>query len=192
MPSPALTAWSTSSAAALSQLEAAHAAVGGTRAGRRTNTLQLNYAYVLLLSAHFQAYCRGLHSDAAQLLVDAIDPGIAVVLDANLSFRRQLDSGNAQPGALGADFSRLDLEFWTVVEAADTRNEARRRKLETLNTWRNAIAHHDIDSRRADLHPREVTLAACRSWRSALNGLAESFDQALAGHLQTLLGSQPW
>jgi hypothetical protein len=82
MPSPALTAWSTSSAAALSQLEAAHRAVGGTRAGRRTNTLQLNYAYVLLLCAHFQAYCRGLHSDAAQLLVDAIDPGIAVVLHA--------------------------------------------------------------------------------------------------------------
>ena len=40
MPSPALTAWSTSSAAALSQLRA-HRAVGGARA------LQLHYAYVL-------------------------------------------------------------------------------------------------------------------------------------------------
>jgi hypothetical protein len=100
MPSPALTAWSTSSAAALSQLQAAHRAVGGTRAGRRTNTLQLNYAYVLLLSAHFQAYCRALHS--------------------------------------------------------------------------------------------AVTLAACNTWRGALNGLAESFDRVLADHLQTLLGAHPW
>jgi hypothetical protein len=192
MPSPALTAWSTSSAAALSQLQAAHHAVGGTRAGRRTNTLQLNYAYVLLLCAHFQAYCRGLHTNAAQLLVEAIDPAIAAVVDANLTFARQLDRGNAQPSAIGADFYRFDLEFWTVVDAVDARNAARRRKLETLNAWRNAIAHHDIDSRRGDLHPREVTLAACRTWRDALNGLAESFDQALAGHLATLLGARPW
>jgi hypothetical protein len=192
MPSPALTAWSTSSAAALSQLQTAHRSMGGTRAGRRTNTLQLNYAYVLLLCAHFQAYCRGLHSNAAQLLVEAIDPGIGAVLDANLSFRRQLDSGNAQPAAIGVDFNRFELEFWAVVEAADARNAARRRKLETLNAWRNAIAHHDIDSRRASLHPREVTLAACNTWHSALDGLAKSFDRALAGHLATLVGARPW
>ncbi len=192
MPSPALAVWSTSSAVALSQLQAAHRAVGGARAGRRTNTLQLNYAYVLLLSAHFQAYCRGLHSDATQLLVEAIDPAIGAVLDANLSFRRQLDSGNAQPAALGIDFNRFDFKFWTDVEAADTRNVARRRKLEELNTWRNAIAHHDIESHRADLRPREVTLDACRSWRGALTGLAESFDGVLADHLATLIGSRPW
>jgi len=192
MSSPALTAWSTSSAAALSQLEAAHRAVGGTRAGRRTNTLQLNYAYVLLLSAHFQAYCRGLHSDSTQMLVEAIDPGIGAVLDTNLSFRRQLDSGNAQSAALSADFNRFDFKFWTTVEEADTRNAARRRKLEELNAWRNAIAHHDIDSHRSDLRPREVTLAACNSWRGALNGLAESFDRVLADQLATLLGSRPW
>jgi len=192
MSSPALTAWSTSSAAALSQLEAAHRAVGGTRAGRRTNTLQLNYAYVLLLSAHFQAYCRALHSDSTQMLVEAVDPGIGAVLDTNLSFRRQLDSGNAQSAALSADFNRFDFKFWTTVEEADTRNAARRRKLEELNAWRNAIAHHDIDSHRSDLRPREVTLAACNSWRGALNGLAESFDRVLADQLATLLGSRPW
>jgi hypothetical protein len=192
MPSPALTAWSTSSAAALSQLEAAHRAVGGTRAGRRTNTLQLNYAYVLLLCAHFQAYCRGLHSDAAQLLVERIDPGIAAVVDANLTFARQLDRGNAQPSALGADFSRLGLEFWAVVEAMDTRNAARQRKLKELNDWRNAIAHHDIERHRADLHPHAVTIAACNRWHSALNGLADCFDRVLTAHLTTLLGSRPW
>ena len=162
------------------------------RAARGKNTLQLHYANVLLLCAHFQAYCRGLHSDATQLLVDGSDPGIGAVLDANLSFHRQLDRGNAQPSALGADFNRFDFEFWMVVKAADTRNTARQRKLEELNVWRNAIAHHDIEHRRADLHPREITLDACRSWHSALNGLADSFDRALAGHLATLLGSRPW
>jgi hypothetical protein len=185
MPSPALTAWSTSSAAALSQLQA-HRAIGGAPG------LQLHYAYVLLLCAHFQAYCRGVHTDAAQLLVERIDPGIAAVVDANLTFARQLDRGNAQPSAIGADFNRLGLEFWAVVEAADARNAARQRKLKELNAWRNAIAHHDIESNRSGLRPREVTLDTCRSWRGALNGLAESFDRVLAGHLATLLGSRPW
>jgi hypothetical protein len=185
MPSPALTAWSTSSAGALSQLQA-HRAVGGARA------LQLHYAYVLLLCAHFQAYCRALHSDSTQLLVEASDPAIAAVLATNLSFGRQLDHGNAQPSALGADFSRLRLEFWAVVQAADTRNTARQRKLEELNDWRNAIGHHDIERHRAELNPPTVTIAACNTWRSALNGLAESFDRVLADHLERLLGTRPW
>jgi hypothetical protein len=94
MPSPALTAWSTSSAAALSQLQA-HRVTGGAPG------LQLHYAYVLLLCAHFQAYCR-------------------------------------------------------------------------------------------ELHPHTVTIAACNSWHSALNGLADSFDRVLTAHLTTLLGSRPW
>jgi hypothetical protein len=191
MPSPALTAWSTSSAAALSQLQA-HRAVSGVRTARGKNTLQLNYAYVLLLAAHFQAYCRSLHSDSTQRLVEASDPVTAAVLATNLSFGRQLDHGNAQPSALGADFGRLRLEFWAVVKAADTRNTARQRKLEELNDWRNAIAHHDIERHRADLNPHTVTLAACNTWHSALNGLAESFDRVLADHLERLLGTRPW
>jgi hypothetical protein len=161
-------------------------------ARRRTNTLHLNYAYVLLLCAHFQGYCRGLHTDAAQLLVEAIDTGIAAVVDANLTFARQLDRGNAQPGAIGADFNRFVFEFWTVVKAADARNTGRQRKLEELNDWRNAIAHHDIESNRSGLRPHEVTLAACHSWRGALDGLAESFDRVLADRIETLLGSRPW
>jgi hypothetical protein len=176
MSSAALLNWNTNAAEALSQLEEAHRAVGGPRAGRRTNTLQLNYAFVLLLSAHFQAYCRGLHSEATEWLVDNVEPSIGAVLAVNLTLHRQLDSRNAQPASLAADFNRLDFPFWSFVESSDIRNKARREKLERLNEWRNAVAHHDIDSRRSSLTPHEVTLEACRSWRAALNGLARSFD----------------
>ncbi len=148
---------------------------------------------MLLLCAHFQAYCRGLHTDAAQLLVEAIDPGIASVVDANLTFARQLDRSNAQPSAIGADFNRLVFEFWTVVKATDARNAARQRKLEELNDWRNAIAHHDIERHRADLHPHTVTIAACNRWAVR----AERPRRLLRPsppphHLTTLLGSRPW
>jgi hypothetical protein len=186
---PALNSWNTSSADALTQLEAAHRAVGGAAAGRRTNTLQLNYAFVLLLSAHFQAFCRDLHSQVTRTLSEAMEPAIGDVLRANLTFMRQLDSRNAQPGSLGADFNRFGLEFWPAVERVDRRNRQRREKLDQLNEWRNAIAHHDIASRRSSLVPREVTLDACQDWRSALNGLASSCDRVLAAHLETLVGA---
>jgi len=61
-----------------------------------------------------------------------------------------------------------------------------------LNAWRNAIAHHDIERHRADLNPHTVTIAACNTWHSAMNGLAESFDRVLADHLERLLGTRPW
>lgn len=185
MPSPALIAWSTDSTAALSQLEAAGYALG-------ERPRQLDYAYVLLLCAHFQAYCRGLHSDATQVLVESIEPEIGAVLDENLSFARQLDHRNAQPGTLAADFRRLGIAFWTVVDEADAHNIKRRRQLEALNAWRNAIAHHDIESRRHELVPREVTPDVCRAWRSALDGLVQTFDLVLSAHLKTLVGFDSW
>jgi hypothetical protein len=190
--SVALARWETSVDAALSQLEDAYRAVGGTRSGRRTNTLQLNYAFVLLLSAHFQAFCRDLHSETVAHVRDVLDPEIGAVVSANLTLHRQLDSRNAQPGSIGTDFGRFGFELWPVVDALDARNPMRRRKLERLNGWRNAIAHHDIEARRPALDPSEVTLLACSSWRNALAGLARSFDRAVADRLHELLDIRPW
>lgn len=186
MPSPALITWSTDSAAALAELEQI-AAVGGNRDAR-----QVCHAYVLILCAHFQAYCRALHSDATQVLVDSINPAIGAVLDANLSFGRRLDRGNAQPQTLSTDFRRLGIEFWPAVESSDSVNAARRRRLEELNAWRNAIAHHDVEGRRGSLVPHEITLAACLSWRRTTCGLAEAFDTVVTDHLKAHLDLQPW
>lgn len=80
MPSPALVAWSTNSASALSQLEV-------DDRGPDERPRQLDYAYVLLLCAHFQAYCRGLHSDATQALVESIDPEVGAVLNDSRRFQ---------------------------------------------------------------------------------------------------------
>ncbi len=114
------------------------------------------------------------------------------MLGANLTANRQLDSKNAQPGSIGADFNRLGFVFWSAVNAVDARNAPRKEKLEQLNEWRNAVAHHDIARRRANLAPREVTLDACGDWRSALNGLAAAFDRVVADHVETLVGVRPW
>ncbi len=179
-------------AAALSQLEDAHRAVGGVGAGRRTNTLQLNYAFVLLLAAHFQAFCRDLHSEAAAHVESLLDSRLRRIVSAHFTLHRQLDSRNAQPSSIGADFNRFGFDLWLAVAALDTRNAGRRQKLERLNEWRNAIAHHDIETRRPRLDPSQVTLLACRNWRNALAALAGAFDVAVADYLHELLDVRPW
>lgn len=46
--------------------------------------------------------------------------------------------------------------------------------------------------RRNELIPREATAGACRTWHSALDGLAQTFDRVLAERLQALIGFDPW
>jgi hypothetical protein len=192
MPSVALQDWTVVRAVALDEIENAHRSVGGSGPGRRYATQHLNQAYAVLLSAQFQAFCRNLHTEC----VDALVPRVAIRafqprLRAELLWNRKLDRGNPNPGNIGADFARLGLGFWAVVAPADARNPARKAQLEELNLWRNAVAHQDFDpvvlGGSTTLH-----LARVRSWRSACNGLAESFDEGIRRFILALTGTSPW
>lgn len=126
MASASLKRWSTDRAAELDQLEAAHAAVGGARRGRRWATQQVNHAYAVLLSSQFQGFCRDLHSESIDYFVSAVNPIILrSVLRTEFAFSRQLDRGNPDPGNLGSDFNRMGLFFWAQVQSDDARNKAR-------------------------------------------------------------------
>jgi hypothetical protein len=191
MPSIAWGQWNTTRAAALDEIEAAHAAVGGTGPGRRYATEQVNHAYTVLLAAQFQGFSRDLHSECAEDLARSLTPA-AMRSMVRLAFllNRSLDRGNANPGALGSDFNRLDLEFWTGVYADDPRNPQRREALDELNAWRNAIAHQDFDP--AVLGATPLHLAQVRVWRRACVGLAKSFDRVMHAHLLAMTGTSPW
>jgi hypothetical protein len=112
MPSVSWNEWNTTRAAELDEIEAAHAAVGGSGPGRRYATEQVNHAYAVLLAAQFQGFCRDLHSECAEQFVRAmtLTPVQAMVLVVFL-LNRSLDRGNATPGGIGADFNRLNVEF---------------------------------------------------------------------------------
>jgi hypothetical protein len=99
--------------------------------------------------------------------------------------------GNPHPGAIGSDFSRLGVDFWTAVYPLDTRNERRRELLQELIDWRNAIAHQDFDPVAPGGAPT-LPLAKVRGWGSAVGALARDFDQAMYNYLQALLGGAPW
>jgi hypothetical protein len=188
VPSRALDRWNDDAQAALDEIEDAHRAVGGAGRGRRYATLQVNHAYVTLLSSQFQGFCRDLHTEAVAVVVGSLAPPVLGPLVQNLFVQgRKLDHGNPNPGNLGSDFGKLGMAFWPTVNALDHRNTARQAALETLNTWRNAIAHQDWSDVGPGLQLKEV-----RAWRATCRGLATDFDSAVEAYLVGLVGKAPW
>lgn len=164
---------------ALDRMEHAHRAVGGSSPGRRYATQQINQSYLVMLSSHFQQFCRDLHSEAVDL---------PIVLS-SLTSDRKLDRGNPTPGNLGSDFGRLGMAFWPDVNALHRQNAARARRLELMGYWRNAIAHQDFAGNARHLEGRtEITLADVRQFRSTCEALARGFDRAVLAHIQTVAG----
>jgi hypothetical protein len=191
MPSAALQTWRTARRAALDELEAAHRSVGGTAPGRRFATQQINQAYAVLLSSQFQGYCRELHTECTTHFVQRVPAGpLRTAMAAVILHNRKLSQGNPNPGNIGADFNRFGLLFWDEVVRLTARNEDRRDLLQELNTWRNAIAHQDLDP--AVLGMTILRVRKVRRWRAACDRLATSFDEVVRSHLQALNGVSPW
>jgi len=195
MPSAALKKWKTARATQLDEIEAAHAAIGGSGRGRRYATQQVNHAYAMLLSAQFQGFCRDLHAECIDELVNVTRPAtMQPVLRRSFAQGRKLDTGNPNPGNLGSDFAGLGIDFWPSVlrrKGRERLNEDRKAKLEALNAWRNAIAHQDFDPAKLS-GQRTLTLKQVRGWRAALNGLSVSFDAVVRDHLRQVTGTARW
>ena len=189
MPSRSLQTWLTDRRGALDEIEHAHRKVGGTARGRRRATRQINYAYTVLLASQFQGFCRDLHDECIRILLQSIRPvGLQGAFEKNLLLNRKLDSGNPNPGNIGSDFNRFGLEFWYEMDRLDGRNGDRRKELQELNEWRNAIAHQDrrVLSRRP-LHLREV-----RHWLRECEDLATCSDEVMRVRIELILGASPW
>lgn len=190
MPSLSYRRWASTRAAALDEIEAAHAAVGAASRGGFA-TRQVNHAYTLLLSAEFQGFCKDLHRECLEHLLTVIPVGLQDYVRKQFLLNRLLDRGNPNPGNIGADFSRFGIKFWPSVTTAEPRATDWQELLDRLNLWRNAIAHHDYDPSR--LGSRMVlTVAEVRSWRRACRGLARAFDSVLRAYMTHTVGTPAW
>jgi hypothetical protein len=193
--SRSLLRWQGTELPKLTQVEQAHAAIGGTGTGRRTTTDQINDAYILLLAGLFQRYCRDLHTEAATRIAIAAGPAIGPVIANALTSNRYLDRGNPNPSNLNSDFGRLGMSLWDDIDKLDRRNVRRRSRLAQLLIWRNAVAHQAFPLRAADaiaVSGTRRTLDWVRVWRSACESLAEQMDRAVFTYLLGLLGTAPW
>src|SRR5437588_152990 len=105
MPSNALRQWQGGQADELDRMEEAHHAIGGPGPGRRWRLQHLNDAYIVLLVAHFQSFCRNLHSEAASAFAAGTQPTAArIAVLAAMQSDRRLDHGNASIDNIRRDF----------------------------------------------------------------------------------------
>jgi hypothetical protein len=193
-PSPSLVRWRTVGQAEIDELLAAHHAIGGTGPGRRTATQQINYALLVQLASQFQRYCRDLHGLSADAVVSTAQPAYRYALRVAFTLGRRLDRQNANTGTIGDDFGRFTPGFWSAVDALGPSFAGRRRKLDQLNAWRNAIAHQDFARLGVDplTASTRADLPTFRSWRSALDQLAGGMDRVMYRVVAATIGHAPW
>jgi hypothetical protein len=195
--STAFDVWRGERAGRLDELFEAHRHVGGSGAGRRTATEQINWALVMRLSGEFQGFLRDLHTLGAELFAAwtaPTDPRLATVIANLLTEGLKLDVGNPTPGAIGQAFNRFGLSWWPALTTRDRRTPDRQRQLLRLNRARNAIANSrpaELVLLRGEGYP--LTLDTVRVWRQAVGGLATTMDAQLSSHLATFFAhDRPW
>ncbi len=141
--------------------------------------------YIVLLSAHFQGFCRDLYTESAQSIVSRVRATLQVVIQDQFTAHCALDHGNPNLQNLRRDYERFG--FTLHLSVADPGNPARLRDLTELNRWRNIAAHHGI------VPPAGLpSLADLRDWKTSCNGLAASLDGIMYNQLRRMLRRAPW
>src|SRR5438128_936212 len=103
--------------------------------------LDENYrAYVLLLSARYQGFCRDLYTECAQIVVSKTRVTLQPLIQGQFTSNLKLDRGNPDVRNLKLDFERFD--FKLRLDLANPANPALITLLDQMNKWRNAAAHH--------------------------------------------------
>jgi hypothetical protein len=141
--------------------------------------------FVVLLSAHFQGFCRELYLEASQIVVSRARPSLQPLFQRQFTSHLKLDHGNPNLSNIRGDFERFGFLFDLV--AVDPANAARLQNLSELNRWRNIAAHH------ATIPPgAPLSLADLQTWRISCDGLATSLDARMYNVLRRILRRAPW
>ncbi|MGO1635381.1 MAG: hypothetical protein ACTHY6_12665 [Corynebacterium variabile] len=109
-------------------------------------TNQAGLLYVAL-AAEFQGYCRDLHQECVDDLLDQMSVlpyRLRATVALTLESGRALDRNNATAAAIAKDFKTLDISPWESIQRRH-KDEYRewRETLDRVNIIRNAAAHSD-------------------------------------------------
>lgn len=142
---------------------------------------------IMLLSAHFQGFCRDLYTECAMVLSARIkNPSIRLLFQEQFTANRKLDQGNPNLDHIRKDFDRFGFKL-DLPDADPANNPTRINHLGQLNQWRNIAAHHGHVP--AGGIPNLPTI---QTWRISCEGLATSLDGVMYNQLLGLLKKRPW
>lgn len=145
--------------------------------------------YVMLVSGHFQGFCRDLYTECAQLCAAAVPASMRTTIQAQFAAGLALNTGNPITENIRKDFERFG--FLLDLGAADPGNPQRVTHLGHLNYWRNHVAHQKASPPPAGV-PAVLTLVDIQTWRASCDGLATSLDDIMSQKLLRILGAAPW
>ena len=140
----------------------------------------------MLLSGHFQGFCRDLYTECSQICAAAVPPGLQTTVQAQFAAELKLNFGNPTVENIRRDFERFGflLNLAGIHRVGVTH-------LGHLNYWRNATAHQRATPPPAGV-PATLTLADVQAWRASCDGLATSLDAIMSDELLRILGTAPW
>jgi hypothetical protein len=146
-------------------------------------------AYVMLVSGHFQGFCRDLYTECSQLCAARVPLGLLTTVQAQFAAELKLNSGNPTVENIRKDFERFG--FLLDLAGAAPGNPLRITHLGHLNYWRNAVAHQRATPPPAGV-PAVLTLADIQAWHASCDGLATCLDDTMKQELHRILGAAPW
>src|SRR4051794_40067839 len=94
MPSASLLHWQNDRMPRLTLIDGQSAAVVGAVPPNPQLIDESLRSYVMVLSAHFQGYCRDLYTECAQIVVRRIRPSLQVLVQDQFTSHLRIDHGN--------------------------------------------------------------------------------------------------
>lgn len=186
MPSASLQRWQNDRKPRLAEIDANCAAVAALTPPNALLAEESLRGYVMLLSGHFQGFCRNLYTECVQVFVSRVPAELQAMVQLQSFSELKLNSGNPTVESIRKDFERLG---FTVNFAADPANVPRLTHLGHLNKWRNAVAHQKPT---APTGIPPFTLAFVQSWLISCEGLANWLDAVAYNEMVRILGVAPW
>jgi hypothetical protein len=142
--------------------------------------------FALLLSAHFQGYCRDLYTECGQIVVTKFRASLQVLVQDQFTSGRKLDHGNPNLDSIREDFERFGFRL-DLAGADPANNPGHLSNLAKLNKWRNVAAHHGTIPMGVPLD-----LPSLQAWKNSCDGLANSLDDIMYNRLHRILRRAPW
>lgn len=189
VPSIAFANWGGDRASRLDEVEAHCASISVLSPANPTFLDELLRGLVLHLSAHFQGFCRDLHTECSQIWIAGIPAGFQTTAQAQFAAQLALDRGNPTYDNLKRDFSRFG--FVLDLQSSHPHGSQRVSGLAQMNQWRNKAAHQGTRPLGGGT-PQQLLLGIVQGWRTSCDGLATSLDGIMYAELLRIMGVSPW